>query len=988
MKPSWIRHIGAQLGLIGKMTLALWLGALLMALVAGISWLSFDRVAVLQRRIIDNTVPTMEAVGAVTQLTPSTLALFHQLKLSRTVDEARLLEKQGIEQLDQLNAQLSRLEQQSFEPDLLLEIKATLGEIRANLVEQAATVQVALQLDARMRAGLLAQQHAVKELMLLAEALAANASAYTSATVSSLYPMLEQRTSRNELLTALDWLIEVDIDRMERMSELQLVCFRLKTVLERIDGAGTPAAIQSLSSEFAADLSILSLRIQDFRDPTRKALAERHQRILVSTLAHDGLFALQAQRVVLAQAQDALRQTGSNLALRLNEKGGALLEASRLRVQQVGAGSREVIGRGALGFLAVGGILVLTLSAAFWLLYRYEFLGRLKSLEGAMGALMNGNYDIRIEHSGRRFDPLEPIVRALEQFRTHAIERERLEQSLRQHQQQLESQVLERTAELSHSKTLLEREVELHAQARNEAEEAHRAKNEFLGSLSHELRTPLSGVKGSVQLLRDTALDSRQREYVRMIDYASSTLLETLEDVLGFSRLEAGKLEIIRETFSLADVVDDMLALQSVIAHAKGVALVRDFAKGLPQQLVGDRPKLNQILLNTIGNAVKFTDEGEVTVRVESIAVPVSDGVHLVFHVSDTGVGIPAEQQEAVFNAFYQVSDAAHSRPGGTGLGLAICQRLVELMGGRIWLHSVEGKGTTISFELPFGLPCDAAQPLVEEGAEPERPSRPLTVLVVEDDEINRIVCQRYLESLGHHAHATDSGPAALAWLRQHGAPDCVLMDMSLPGESGLDVTQAIREAGGVHWRDVPIVGMSAHVSAQTLDHPAAATLAGFLTKPFQRRELGKVLAQAVQGSGGVAPTLETVATPDGTCLDQGYLRRELEDLGRDTLVHLAQLFQGEARSALEALRAAAVSQDGAQAGMIAHKLRSAAGNLGFTGVVETCGRIERVATADPGASLQHLIAQLETSIDRAVRALVQWLDGPPQGEHAPSASI
>lgn len=525
----------------------------------------------------------------------------------------------------------SRLEQQSFEPDLLLEIKATLGEIRANLVEQAATVQVALQLDARMRAGLLAQQHAVKELMLLAEALAANASAYTSATVSSLYPMLEQRTSRNELLTALDWLIEVDIDRMERM---------------------------------------------------------------------------------------------------------------------------------------------------------------------------------------------------------------------------------------------------------------------------------------------------------------------------------------------------------------------RDFAKGLPQQLVGDRPKLNQILLNTIGNAVKFTDEGEVTVRVESIAVPVSDGVHLVFHVSDTGVGIPAEQQEAVFNAFYQVSDAAHSRPGGTGLGLAICQRLVELMGGRIWLHSVEGKGTTISFELPFGLPCDAAQPLVEEGAEPERPSRPLTVLVVEDDEINRIVCQRYLESLGHHAHATDSGPAALAWLRQHGAPDCVLMDMSLPGESGLDVTQAIREAGGVHWRDVPIVGMSAHVSAQTLDHPAAATLAGFLTKPFQRRELGRALAQAVQGSGGVAPTLETVATPDGTCLDQGYLRRELEDLGRDTLVHLAQLFQGEARSALEALRAAAVSQDGAQAGMIAHKLRSAAGNLGFTGVVETCGRIERAATADSGASLQHLIAQLETSIDRAVRALVQWLDGPPQGEHAPSASI
>ena len=1000
MTRSWIRQIDNRLGLIGKMTVALCVGSLLMAAVATIAWLSFDRVVVLQRQIIDDTVPTMNAVSAINQLTPSTLALFHQLKLSRTDSEVTTLEMQGLEQLTQLEELLSQLQRQSFEPHLVHDIQSTLAEIRSNLLEQVQVVRASLQMQARLRQGLSTRQEAVAELMLLAEALAANASTYTSATVSSLYPLLDQRNSRDRLLASLDWLIEVDIDRMERMSELQLVCFRLKSLLDRVDSAPSAALARSLADGFTVDLAVLRRRIEDFRDPTRKTRAQRLEQTLATALGPDGLFALQEQRVGLQQKQESLQALGADLAIQFNDQGNSMLQANRHRVEQVGTGSRQAIGRGALGFLAVGALLVLTLFGTFWLLVRYELLGRLKSLELAMRALTAGRYDIAIDHSARRRDPLAPLVQALEQFRSHAMERERLEHSLREHQQQLESQVIERTAELRHSNVLLEREVQLHAQARHEAEEAHRAKNEFLGSLSHELRTPLSGVQGSVHLLRDTPLNPRQQEYVRMIEYANSTLLETMEDMLGFSRLEAGKAEVLNEAFSLRDTVDDMLALQTVTAQAKGLALVRDIAEDVPQWVEGDRRKLNQILLNTIGNAIKFTDEGEITVRVEiSSATPTGQGqVGLVFLVSDTGIGIPLAQQDAVFKPFYQVQNPAHQRQSGTGLGLAICQRLVALMSGHLSLESVEGKGTIVRFELPFTpAPVQApANPGAEASGTAALAATPphhqaLTVLIVEDDSIHSIVCQRYLESLGYRPHAVPHGAAALQWLQQSGAPDCVLMDMSLPGESGMDVTALIRQMDGGCYASLPIIGMSAHANEATLSHPAAATLAGFLTKPFQRRDLGEALAMALQhtpsGSATPTPRPATQKTPAKippperqAFLDEDYLRNELQDLGHGSLQHLAQLFRTELRTTLEALHEAVARNDAPAAAKVAHRLRSAAGNLGLAGVVSACRHVEECAGGDGTASGEWpaLVHQLEEDVAQALTALENWLQTAP----------
>lgn len=980
-----------RLGFIGKVSLTLATTALLTALVAVMAWLSFSQVVDLQRRIIEDTVPAMEAVQAMTQLNTSALALVEQLGRAPAVEEVDQLQRSGSEQFAQAHDLLARLERQRFEPRLAAAVTSTVDAIGANLERQAAEARRSLQLQAQISAELSRQQQAVAELMLIAEGLAANASTYTSATVSSLYPMLERGAGRQEILASLDRLIEIDVDRMERMSELQLVCFRLKTKLERIEGLQDEQAVAELARDFSADLAVLARRLQDFRDPTRKAKAERLRAVLAAGLVPGGLFALQTERLALNSRLTIQHSEGAALASRLNEQGRALLQASRQAVEQVGVGSRAAIARGALGFLAVGALLLLALLATLWLIFRYDVLDRLKCMEASVRALMAGRYDVTISRSRAHHDPLASLVQALEQFREHAIERQRLEQALLQHQQQLEQQVVARTAELSRSKELLEREVEQHAAARREAEEANRAKNEFLGSLSHELRTPLSGVSGSVQLLGETALDARQREYLGMIAYANTTLLETLEDMLGFSRLEAGKLKVELEPFSLIEVIDDMLALQSVLARAKRLALVRDVAADVPERIVGDRRKLNQVLLNTLGNAIKFTDEGEVTVSVTLVPDAVPGRLRLRFAVSDTGIGIEESQQEAVFRPFFQVEDTARRHHGGTGLGLAICQRLVTLMGGSMGLQSVIGEGTTVTFELPV----DAAPAGVSPAPVPEHegvvPMRALDVLVVEDDEINRIVCERYLESLGHRARVAGDGIAALDLLRRPQQRfDCVLMDISLPGASGFDVAQAIHGLDGGRWRQLPVVGMSAHVTAETFERQAAAGMAGFLGKPFRLGELSRALASAIGETAALVPADRGQAADEtGALLDLVYLAAEVQDLGQPMLLQLLAMFRQEADKASAGLKVALQHGDLALLGRLAHKLRSAAGNLGLLQVMEDCRQVEQAAKdgGQPVAEMPQLVSRLAQDCGRSADALEQWLTRADQAGRGEASS-
>ncbi|HMZ01750.1 MAG TPA: ATP-binding protein, partial [Burkholderiaceae bacterium] len=889
------------------------------------------------------------------RLNTGLVALVDRLGRAESGAEVARLQRSGREQVAALGGVLQRLQAQRFEPEVTAEAGRTLQAIAANLEAQAAAIERLLGLRQQQQAQLAEQRRALTALGGLAESLAANASTATSTTIASLYPLVQRGADRERVLDALDRLAEVDIDRIERMSELQLLCFNLKTQLERLEREDDAAALDPLRRHYGEQLGVMQRRLQDVRDPQRRADALGQHALLQRSLAPAGLFAVRAENLALGQRLAALRAEGAAQGLRLGEQGARLLEASRRSIQGATDASRHAVDRGMAGFLAVAALLFAGLMLSLWLILRSHLVGRLQEMEGLVRALGRGDLDVAIRPRDAR-DPLAPLAQALEQFRRNARERLRLEQALREHQQALEQQVQARTAELTRSNQLLAHEVAEHAVARRQAEEANRAKNEFLGTLSHELRTPLAGVDGSVQLLRDTRLDARQQEYLRMIGYANSTLLEILDDMLSFSRLEGGRVGLEREPFDLRETVDDMLALQWVSAQAKGVALVRDIAEDLPQRLVGDRRKLNQLLLNTIGNAVKFTDEGEIAVVVRRIpgeapdAAP--DRLTLRFEVRDSGIGIPADQQEAVFAPFVQVEDTTHRRHGGTGLGLAVCRRLVTLMGGRIGLNSVLGQGTTVHFELPFELapPADAEAAVAAAAAAtaPAAVQRVLDVLVVEDDEVNRTVCLRHLEFLGHRPRAVGDGEAVLALLRHGDVPvDLVLMDISLPGASGIEVTQAIRRLDDGRLQALPIVAMSAHLPEGAREDMARAGMAGFLPKPFDRARLARTLAQAMAAALAApavtavtaAPAPQVPALPaavaalpaagDGEALlDEAFLAEELVSLGRATVERLLALFLAGAEEAFETFAQALAAGDREALARRAHKLASAASNL------------------------------------------------------------
>ncbi|MCC4114243.1 TMAO reductase system sensor histidine kinase/response regulator TorS [Aromatoleum toluclasticum] len=978
---AWIARLDARLGLIGKLVLVLGAAALLTFTVATIAWFSFQQVVATQRAIIDDAVPAMDAVQAVARLNLRVGVVVERLGRAESPAEVDRLQQAAGEQLAEMHGLLQRLEQRRFEPALGTAVASTLDAIATNLGRQADDVRRRLALDRRERELLAGQQQAVLALVMLSESLAANASTATTATISSLYPLIERNPPKERVFESLDRLVEVNFDRMERMGEFQLACFNLKTLLERVEREDAPDALATLQSGFDGNLEILHRRLDDIIDPGRKASGVAHYTVLATATTPDGLFATRRQRLELVHNFMQLRDDGGVQAARLTDQAGAMVAAAHKAIDVAGDHSKRAVERGIIGFLAVGALLFVALMATLWVLFRYHVLGRLQGMESAVRALARGDFDVRI--TTRDNDPLTPLARALEQFRDNARERQRLEGELLRHQQELEDQVATRTAELQQSNTLLEHEVAEHAVARREAEEANRAKAVFLATLSHELRTPLSGVSGSVQLLRDTGLDARQQEYVRMIGYANATLLEILEDMLSFSRLEAGKLDFEHLPFALRDTIDNMLALQGVAARAKGIALVRDIAPEVPDILVGDRRKLNQILLNVIGNAIKFTDEGSVTVSVRSAPAGAAGKTQLHFTVTDTGIGIPPEQCAEVFKPFVQVEDAGHRRPGGTGLGLAICQRLVELMGGRIGLESVPGQGTQVGFDIAFEL----ADALPQQAADtrPDAAQRPLDVLLVEDDEINRIVCVRYLESLGHRPLVTGDGEEAIALLGQRRDPiDAVLMDISLPGASGVEVARDIRALDGGRWAAVPVIAMSAHVSADAVERYVGAGMAGFLSKPFDRAQLARALAAATAGCADEAPRQAEPGADKGTdqeVLDLDYLAGELDSLGAATLARLLALFRADADAALNELDGHLATDDRQALGKRAHRLRSAAGNLGFLRVMAASRRVESAATAPATnrEALPPMIEALRTDCRQACAALDDWLAAQQQ---------
>ena len=373
--------------------------------------------------------------------------------------------------------------------------------------------------------------------------------------------------------------------------------------------------------------------------------------------------------------------------------------------------------------------------------------------------------------------------------------------------------------------------------ARRAAEDANAAKSTFLANMSHEIRTPLNAVIGMSHLLQRTQLSPRQRGFADRIHQAGGFLLRVINDVLDVSKIDAGMMQIERVPFDLRAALDNVAAMAMEPAAAKGLSVLVHVADDVPQWLLGDGFRLEQILVNYVGNAIKFTQAGEVAIGARVLAMS-QDNVRLRFHVRDTGVGIPDEVQAQLFKSFTQADASTTRRYGGTGLGLAISRKLAEAMGGGVGVESVVGRGSTFWLELPFDL-TDAPAPVVDNAAIDLSPLRGRRILLAEDNLFNQDVARAQLEALGVEVDVVDDGAQAVERARA-GDYALVLMDMQMPVLDGLQATRTLR--ADARLRELPIIAMTANVLEPDRQRCREAGMDDFIGKPFEPDALRAVL--------------------------------------------------------------------------------------------------------------------------------------------------
>ena len=515
--------------------------------------------------------------------------------------------------------------------------------------------------------------------------------------------------------------------------------------------------------------------------------------------------------------------------------------------------------------------------------------------------------------------------------------------------------------------------------SRNASEDANRAKSAFLANISHEIRTPMNAIIGLGRLALLTDLTAKQRDYLEKIDSSSGTLLHLIDDLLDLSKVEAGKLTLETINFSLDACLITVQSVIQVKAVEQGLHFHLSVAPEVPAQLIGDPFRLEQILINLLGNAVKFTDEGEVTLEVTAIPAGIDEPVLVTCSVRDTGIGMIAAQMEKLFQPFTQADCSTTRRYGGTGLGLSISRRLVELMGGRIDVESEPGRGSVFTFTVPLGRGTRQVESALS--ADPAlipAALRGRRVLVVEDNTINQQVARELLEVVGMVVTIAGNGQEAATAATEFGEQfDVVLMDLQMPVMDGYEATRLIRKQWPLD--QLPIIAMTAYASREEREHCLQSGMNDHLTKPVQPERLYACLMQWVQPVAepaaasdvprnyqaqqvdlpGSLPGLDTVLGLALLAGNRGLYRRLIIDFGRDS--------QGLGQQ----IRNSLAEPDLKHGRLLAQTLRGVAGTLAATALQAVARDLETACVQGLTEQAELLLPLLETRLAEVLATAV-----------------